>query len=74
VEQANNLEVFKSKHNMGANYALDYHRGTVTPIPVQVSTNITNETKFLRILKNCQTGTFLPMHDNQKIFGPNDFI
>ena len=38
VEQANNLEIFKSKHNMGANYALDYHRGTVTPIPVQVRT------------------------------------
>ena len=37
MEQANNLEVFKSKHNMGANYAMDYHRGTVTPIPVQVS-------------------------------------
>ena len=38
VEQANNLEVLKSKHNMGAKYALDYHRGTVTPTPVQVST------------------------------------
>jgi hypothetical protein len=38
VEQAYNLELFKSKHNMGAKYALDYHRGTVTPSPVQVGT------------------------------------
>jgi hypothetical protein len=30
--------------------------------------------QFLKILKNCQTGTILPMHENQKIFGPNAFI
>ena len=30
--------------------------------------------QFLKILKNCQNGTFLPMHENQKIFGPNAFI
>ena len=29
---------------------------------------------FLKILKNCQNGTFLPMHENQNFFGPNDFI
>ena len=34
MEQANNLEVFNSKHNMGAKYALDHPRGTVTPSPV----------------------------------------
>ena len=36
VEQARNLELFKSKHNMGAKYAMDYPRGTATPSPVQV--------------------------------------
>ena len=25
-------------------------------------------------LKNCQNGTFLPMHENQKFFGPNHLI
>ena len=30
--------------------------------------------QFLTILKNCQNGTFLPMHENQKFFGPNAFI
>ena len=25
-------------------------------------------------LKNCQNSTFLPMHENLKFFGPNDFI
>ena len=30
--------------------------------------------QFFRIFKNCQNGTFLPMHENQKFFGPNDFI
>ena len=38
VEQAHNPELFKSKHNMGAKYALDYQRGTVTPTLVQVRT------------------------------------
>ena len=38
VDQACNLDLFKSKHKMGAKYVLDYHRGTVTPCPVQVST------------------------------------
>ena len=38
VEQARNLEPFKSKHNTRAKYVLDYHRGTVTPSPAQVST------------------------------------
>ena len=28
---------------------------------------------FLRIFKNCQNGTFLPMHENQTFFGPNVF-
>ena len=28
----------------------------------------------LKILKNCQNGTFLLMHENQKFFGPNVFI
>ena len=37
VAQARNLELFKYKRNMGANYALDYHRGTVTTTPVQSS-------------------------------------
>ena len=27
-----------------------------------------------RIFKNCQNGTFLPMRENQNIFGPNVFI
>jgi hypothetical protein len=26
------------------------------------------------LLKNCQNGTFLPMHENQKKIGPNVFI
>ena len=30
--------------------------------------------QFLKILKNSQNGTFLPMHENQKFFGPNAFI
>ena len=30
--------------------------------------------QFLKILKNCQNGTFLPMHENQNFFGPNAFI
>ena len=30
--------------------------------------------QLLKILKNCQNGTFLPMNENQKIFGPNVFI
>ena len=30
--------------------------------------------QFFRIFKNCQNGTFLPMHENQKNFGPNVFI
>ena len=30
--------------------------------------------RLLKILKNCQNGTFLPMHENQKIFRPNVFI
>jgi len=30
--------------------------------------------QLLKNLKNCQNGTFLPMHENQKIFGPNAFI
>ena len=38
VDQAGNLEPFKSKHNTGAKYVLDYHRGTVTSRPAQVST------------------------------------
>ena len=38
VDQARNLELFKSKHNMGDKYVLDCHRETVTPSPVQVST------------------------------------
>ena len=25
--------------------------------------------KFLKTLKNCQNGTFLPMHENQKFLG-----
>jgi hypothetical protein len=25
-------------------------------------------------VKKCQNGTFLPMHENQKKFGPNVFI
>ena len=28
---------------------------------------------FLRILKNCQNGTFLPLHESQNFFGPNAF-
>ena len=43
VEQARNLELFKSKHNMGVKYVLEYHRGAVTPCPVQVSTFIIEE-------------------------------
>ena len=43
VEQARNLELFKSKHNMGVKYVLEYHRGAVTPGPVQVSTFIIEE-------------------------------
>ena len=38
VDQARNLELFNSEHNMEAKYVLDYHRETVTPSPVQVST------------------------------------
>ena len=56
VDQARNLELFKYKRNMGANYALDYHRGTVTTTPVQVSTFIieqkwrrTQNHEFLKI-------------------------
>ena len=30
--------------------------------------------QFFRIFKNCQNGTFLPMHENQKKFWPNAFI
>ena len=30
--------------------------------------------QFFRIFKNCQNGTFLPVHENQKIFGPKAFI
>ena len=30
--------------------------------------------RFFRIFKNCQNGTFLPVHENQKFFGPNTFI
>ena len=30
--------------------------------------------RFFRIFKNCQNGTFLPVHENQKFFGPNAFI
>jgi hypothetical protein len=30
--------------------------------------------QFFRIVKNCQNGTFLPVHENQKNFGPNIFI
>ena len=30
--------------------------------------------QFLKILKNCQNGTFLPVHENQKFFGPKGFI
>ena len=37
VDQARNLELFNSEHNMEAKYVLDYHRETVTPSPVQVS-------------------------------------
>jgi hypothetical protein len=29
--------------------------------------------QFLKILKNCQNGTFLPMQKNQTFFGPNVF-
>ena len=29
--------------------------------------------QFFRIFKNCQNGTFLPMDENQKFFGPNAF-
>jgi len=39
VEQARNLELFKSKHNMGVKYVLEYHRGAVTPGPVQLTVN-----------------------------------
>ena len=38
VDQARNLEPFKSKHNTGAKYVLDCHRGTVIPSPAQVNT------------------------------------
>ena len=38
VDQARNLELFKFKYNMGAKYVLEYHKGTVTQSPVQVST------------------------------------
>ena len=30
--------------------------------------------QFFRIFKNCQNGTFLLMHENQKFFEPNVFI
>ena len=30
--------------------------------------------QFFRIFKNCQNGTFLPVHENQKNFGPKVFI
>ena len=38
VDQARNLELFKFRYNMGAKYVLEYHKGTVTQSPVQVST------------------------------------
>ena len=57
VEQERNQELFKSKHNMGAKYVLDYHRGTVTPSPVQVSTFIIKgkwrRTQHYQFLKIC---------------------
>ena len=57
VDQARNLELFKYKRNMGANYALDYHRGTVTTTPVQVSTFIIEQkwrrTQHYEFLKIC---------------------
>ena len=53
VDQARNLELFKYKRNMGANYALDYHRGTVTSTPVQSSNaelfGKTSAIKFLAV-------------------------
>ena len=30
--------------------------------------------QFLKILKNCQNGTFLPLHEILNFFGPNAFI
>ena len=30
--------------------------------------------QFLKILKNCQNGTFLPVHEKQIFGGPNVFI
>ena len=30
--------------------------------------------QFLKNLKNCQNGTFLPVHENQNFFWPNVFI
>ena len=30
--------------------------------------------QYLKILKNSQNGTFLPIHENQNFFGPNAFI
>ena len=43
VDKAGNQELFKSEHNMGVKYVLEYHRGIVTPSPVQVSTFIIEE-------------------------------
>jgi len=39
VDQARNLELFKSKHNMGAKYVMDYQRGIATPSSVQSTVN-----------------------------------
>ena len=57
VDQARNLELFKYKRNMGANYVMDYHRGTVTTTPVQVGTFIIKgkwrRTQHYEFLKIC---------------------
>ena len=64
VDQARNLELFKYKRNMGANYALDYHRGTVTTTPVQVSTFIIEKNgEELKIMNSRKYVSFLARPD-----------
>jgi hypothetical protein len=50
VDQERNQELFKSKHNMGAKYVMDYQKGTATPSPVRVylkfKKTLQDQTKF----------------------------
>ena len=39
-----------------------------------LSLHVHTDLYHLKSRKNCQNGTFLPMHENQKFFGPNVFI